>query len=144
MPQNDSVIVRQKQFGVCSVCFRQLSITSSGAIHSHGLHGSQCAWSGVAPTSGAVTAHPSSTTSQQIQASVPAIGSEQTLLSNLFGTRTPVLKYVPKATQGISYTSCGKTVSRIGSYYDRPRKCRCLDAAIVFHIQLLWCFRAWW
>jgi len=101
---------RQKQLGMCSVCFRQLSITSSSVIHSHGLNG-QCAGSGHAPVDGSITVVKAPT--YNLQHSQPATGDsfnsviEMTTDDLLHRLRDDMnncrlLKRIPKATRTVA------------------------------------------
>ena len=125
MSQSDlqqlTAIGRQKKFGACSVCLRQLSLTSANVIHSHGLHG-QCAGSGCAPADGSITAQP-------VAPTVDAADSQQTgsptsnpvidktaavvLLESVMGARSPVLKYIPKASRMLAAGRLTAVLDRI-------------------------------
>jgi len=114
MSQNDSVLAtgRQRTLGACSVCLRQLCLTSTGVVHNHGPHDSPCAGSGCAPAVGSVTS-PSSTllagaTDAHDDSQQPSVDSQQQaelLLDALTeARRTPVLKYIPKASRVLAAT----------------------------------------
>jgi hypothetical protein len=118
MLQND-LLNRQKKFGACSVCLRQLTITSTNVIRSHGLNG-QCAGSGHAPVDGSVTAQQSSssmvtTDSQQINcAAVDNTGREAlTLLDSIVEARSQVLKYIPKASRVLAAGKLSTVLDRV-------------------------------
>ena len=101
---------RQKQLGSCSVCFRQLSITSSSVIHSHGLNG-QCAGSGHAPVDGSITvvkaptynsqsSQPASDDSSHSIAEMTSDILLQCLRDGMDNCR--LLKRIPKATRTVA------------------------------------------
>jgi len=108
---------RQKQLGMCSVCFRQLSITSSSIIHNHGLNG-QCAESGRAPVDGSITVVKAPTYNSQH--SQPASGDSSNSVIEMasddvlhrlrdYMNNCRLLKRIPKATRTVaakSWLSC--------------------------------------
>lgn len=117
-----SVRSSQKKLAVCSVCMRQISLTSAGVIHSHG-HGSLCVGSGCPPaavTTAVSTSESAFTTSsmslvtavgQLQQASRPL--DSQTLLDDVVRARCRVLKYIPKASRIMAATKFTTVLDRI-------------------------------
>lgn len=116
--QNDSQLGRQRKLGTCSVCLRQLSLTSAGVIHVHGLHGSQCTGSGCAPTDASITTQTalSSGDGPQQQKQQQATASPldaQYVLDVVVGARTRVMKYVPKASRMMAAAKLSVLLDRI-------------------------------
>jgi len=112
----------QKKLGSCAVCLRQISLTSSGVIHSHG-HGRPCAGSGCLPATSSVSTSSTSqpgivapaATNHPSTASVvssPQLDS-QTLLDNVVSARCRLLKYIPKASRIQAATNLTVILNRI-------------------------------
>lgn len=119
---------RSRRLGTCSSCLRQLSLTSSGSIHSHGPHDKPCPGSGCTPAASSVTmfGHASSSSSSTVghgidsqpddASSVQLTVHQQTelLLQVLNKARCrPVLKYIPKASRFLAASKLSTLLDRV-------------------------------
>ena len=111
---NISMTGRQKQSGSCPVCFRQMSITSAGVIHKHGLPSNPCAGSGCVPAVPVTATTSVALSNQSTTSSVTSVGASTNnqrntqvnsaqkstdILEILRMHRCRVLKRVPKASR---------------------------------------------
>jgi len=114
-----SVRHSKKKFGVCSVCKRQISETSTGVKHSHGL-GGQCTGSGCAPTTAIAVLSlvvPSTSASLSTVGQVNLLPvcelSSECLLNTVVSARCRVLKFIPKASCTLAASKFTDVLRRI-------------------------------
>ena len=136
----------QKVSGLCSVCKRILSLTSTGVIHSHG-HGSPCPGSGLAPAqtqSTSLPAAPADTlicmpssqsnkirlmSSTQSSTNIQSITDQEAVLNNVVRARCRVLKFVPKASRTLA---AAKLSSKIDRTVDNPYNVSAWNQLLLF------------
>ena len=136
----------QKVSGLCSVCKRILSLTSTGVIHSHG-HGSPCPGSGLAPAQTESTSShvapadtpmymPSSQSnkirpmsSTQSSSNFQSITDQEAVLNNVVRARCRVLKFVPKASRTLA---AAKLSSKIDRIVDNPDNVSAWNQLLLF------------